>query len=65
MLINGRENQPRVNLTKNSVFTLTEHSTSFQECQLADTLTSSTIETWSSRQEMEEELNSGGSIKNH
>ena len=63
-LINGKVNQPRVNSTKDSVFTLKETSTLFQPFQVADILISSTTETWSLRLEMEEEPKSGTSINN-
>jgi hypothetical protein len=62
-LTNGRVNQRRENSTKTSVFMLRDHSTLFLKWEEADT---STLleETWSSRQEMEEELNNGTSINN-
>jgi hypothetical protein len=65
MLTNGRENQPRDNSTKTSVFMLKDHSTSFHTCQEVDISMSLPAMLWLSRQEMVENLKSGGSIKDH
>jgi hypothetical protein len=65
MLMNGRENQPKVNSTRDSGFMLKEISTLSQLLKIKDTSISSTTEIWSSRLEMEEELKSGTSTNNH
>jgi hypothetical protein len=46
MLINGKENQPRVNSTIDSVFMLKETSMLYQLSQIIDTSILSTTETW-------------------
>jgi len=61
--MNGRVNPPRENSTKDSDSTLKDHSTLSLSFLNTDTLISSTIETWSSRQAMEETPKSGGSTK--
>jgi hypothetical protein len=63
MLTSIQKNQRRENSMKNLDFMLKDHSTLFLNYQNTDTLTSSTTETWSSRQEMEETLKPGGSTK--
>jgi hypothetical protein len=62
MKMNTLKSQRRENLTRSSVSMLIEISTLSHSCQTTDTLTSSTTETWSSRQEMEERPKSGTSI---
>jgi len=64
MLMNGRENQLRVNSMRNSVSLLKEISTLFLNYQKTDTLILSTTETWLLRHQMEERLKSGISINN-
>jgi hypothetical protein len=63
MLMNGRVNQPRDNSIQDSDSMLKDHSTLSQEWVSTDILISSTTKTSSSRQEMEEEVKSGTSIK--
>jgi hypothetical protein len=64
MLINGRENQRRVNSMRDSDSMLKETSTLSHNFQTTDTLILSTTGTWSSRHQMEEKPNSGTSINN-
>jgi hypothetical protein len=64
MLINGRVNQPRDNLTKTSVSMLREISILSQDLVERDTLTLSTTRTLPSRLETEEDPRFGTSTKN-
>jgi hypothetical protein len=63
-LINGRENQLRVNSIRDSVSMLKETSTLSHNFQTIDTLILSTTGTWLSRLRMEEEPKCGTSINN-
>jgi uncharacterized linocin/CFP29 family protein len=64
MLTNIKVNQPRVNSTRGSDFTLRETSMLSLNYQTTDTLILSITETWLSRLETEEELKFGTSISN-
>jgi hypothetical protein len=64
-LMTGRENQERENSMKTSASTFKEISTLSLNLNQTDSLTSSTTETWSLRQETAETPKFGGSIKSH
>jgi hypothetical protein len=64
MLMNGRVNPAKVNLTKSSVSMSKEISTLFLNYQTTDMLKFTTTETCLSRHQMEEDNKSGISINN-